>query len=857
MKHQSIAIALCVTAVVLAACPFNNPYAYWAQACTSSEDCGGGLVCDENSGTCRGATCEADTDCGHEYLSCVGGACVLEGIEADAGAESDATPGSDAATGADSSVAPDSATAADSATGVDTTATPDAAVGSDATTGADVGGGSDAGGVADASVATDAATGADTSAATDAALPDAWTPCADDLGCAGQAGPRCVAGHCVPESCAGDDDCGEATWGLTCVLPPGVCSPSSCGDHPDCLHPWLGCTNNTCALRSSRAYDPCFVEPGGGSGCTAPLHCVKLYNDQSIGFCAVSCDSNSGTGVSCLGDYTCVPLDEGGRLAPGGSGVCLASCSQAADFAPYPPDLLPPLACSLPGGPATGLLYPNYPRLSEMRASCSGGVDCEPPMVCASAGSPRASRCMLLPEALVWQASDQATIERNIGRDNPCPAGLIPMTANSGPDLCVARCSWQGDCKLVVPPGPMAECYRPNPIGVGEHWTGLCQPQATGGGCWLRGFAALGNQCRPNGTEPDDDLDGLPDSWEGCPGVFSASSGCYEPGMCRHQDDCDSTAPYCVAGVCSADLAAHCSFDGSCGNELTAVPMQQGAICNPAGDSFLCLPAAQYGGLPFATVACVYDSGCDNQTGCTGGACTCLGNTCYPRSATCWGEYLESGCIQVGTPPVGPLPCAADVDCPASMRCDAASHYCHMNPQRDLQACETAAHCPQSFLCMGGFCFGAIQEAPFTPPCTGANMVASLGACLDCSVFDDPANHYWTRPLQPDPGGCPCGTIAEGGVCYGARSFCNGGQCPLNQHCVDDRCQPGAPTSPPCGAGLEPVGDQCGSCDGWNLPPASWNIPCHTSLGLECPCGLVCIPDDNGDGMCIAAEPVF
>jgi len=887
MKIRTLVIVLGVLSA--SACRFDNPYEYYGEDCGGDDDCGGALVCED--GRCVGPTCDADEDCKHDLLVCTAGRCVLEdqvttgdaaqgdgSVVDGAGADSAAADGAQLDTSgldtppadtlladrlqadtllADAQVSDGAALDA----GVEDGAVADATTAEGGASDAQTDGGVTVDGALQDATANDLASPGDAAAEdgraedgaledaraedgayedagamADASLPDArlpdagLTPCS--AGCPDHQ-PRCVSGTCMPAHCDAPEDC--LVPAFDCVPTARLCAPASCVIAEDCEHPLLYCDNGVCQAHTGELFDPCIVDEAL-SWCAPGFNCLGLQDGQ-VGVCAEDCAYDA----PCPSGQLCIPQGDQGGLRLGGWGICLPGCDQTL------PEVFPPvpwgISCSNPDDISAGILM-TLPQEMFLH-SCGSSDDCGFPFVCAQTAT--AQLCMLLAEALVRQAAGEAQIMlANQDGHDVCPSGLVKAKDNTGGLVCLPRCREDADCGLFVPADYEPYCFR-HFSSENPDTAGICSTRVWSGGCWLMEFGpSAGTLCEPDPNDPNDAdgdyLDAIIDTCNITSYDFDVTGGCSGPGMCRVNSECPQKYE-CVGGECVL-YGDRC---GTAAADCEMIGMRSFQLGEPGCD-FLCLPDEMYRDY--------FDGSfqvCRDSADCNGND-VCLGNACYPPAIGCMpGQEYYGACLPLLAPPPAPIPCAGTVDCPRKMTCSTWEHSCRFEGEDFLVSCGAGLPaCPGTHNCNGGLCLPPVSQPA---DCFGGFLTAGgSSSCLDCGLVDG-QGAIWTQPFSTDETSCPCGMAAlqdsgSNTLCFGERSGCGPQDlCPQLHTCVEGRCIPDQQAGV-CPLGFEEAGPACAGCVDLAASPEIWDLPCYQSGGDSCPCGMVCMPDGDYDGVC-------
>ncbi|MFH1809122.1 MAG: hypothetical protein ABIJ09_10285 [Pseudomonadota bacterium] len=813
--------------LLLTACPFNNPYEYYGQSCSSDEQCDApGLECVD--GTCQGSGCTTSDDCAAPFDLCVAGRCQLKGA-------------SDAATTDLTSVDTGGRDA-----GVNDLASVDRA-GTDAmsrdlvntdTTGTDTSG-------TDVLVVTDSGsldrTSQDTVSSTDGAVSDSaggWdsagaTSCGSGQDC--PAGFRCITDFCRPVLCDQNTDCVSPDFVCVKANPSstwsGLCAPESCTSDATCEHALLTCDTSTfnCVHRRGGPYSTCVPEPGGQSWCGDGLECFVPF-EGATGWCLQGCGPN----VPCASDFLCLGMGFDGSLSSSNQGICVARCGAGLTLPadPLPGEVGP--VCSHPDPAVSGVL--TFIPSAFVGISCTGPQDCGGPLVCTRFYDD-SQFCLLAPEALMWQALGEASIVTAIdGGSTVCGGGLYPVTGPGGPTLCLPRCQSENDCRFAIPPGANPACDFPVGHPAEPGFCSVSGPYSTSQGTsCFRPDLDPNNNCLIRTGINDGDGDGYFSGVDQCPTVPGPMGGCPD-WPCRTSLECPSTH-YCVGGTCGSPNQ-FCATSCPSNTQVVSSP-----ICT--GGTLLCVPSK---GRDIPSPFCVDDGECTTAN-CSGpNGCVCVANACVPKhtAGTCSLPPYHGACLGPEAVMNLSISCQDNADCPQGASCDSGDKRCFVRGGGP-PLCMTDDDCQPSAHCVAGLCAESGTELGCPDRFLG-------DACLECDLVNG-VDAVWTLRESATASRCPCGMWQENAHCYGKRVLCPSQQdseCRSGFVCRAGRCVESEDVQGNCPPWHASVLGACASCLDTTGEPPSWDLPCYASNDPACPCGLLCLPDSAGNGSCTA-----
>lgn len=283
------------------------------------------------------------------------------------------------------------------------------------------------------------------------------------------------------------------------------------------------------------------------------------------------------------------------------------------------------------------------------------------------------------------------------------------------------------------------------------------------------------------------------------------------PGACSSDEDCPASSTpcfgsLCIAGVCSAPMAAFDFTACNDGNPCTENDYCMGGAC--AGTPLDCTGGnACNTGVCDPVLGCVLTPAnngtpCDDGDPCTGGG-TCNAGTCQ-KGPPLDCSFLDSGCKQgVCDPQQG----------------------CISGPKTNGTSCDDSLFCTVNDSCQNGVCVGGGPN-----PCNQGNP-CYVGVCNEAS--DSCSAAPGNNGAACDDGNvCTAGSTCQNGICGGGVPANNGAACDDGVSCTANTvCQNGV-----CGGGTSTItvyfsDDFHDNSKGWTLD-AEWEIgPATTSSG--------------------------
>jgi len=448
--------------------------------------------------------------------------------------------------------------------------------------------------------------------------------CEDGLHC--QNG-RCEADQGEGEGCASDRECAEGTH---CDEPSGTCLADSAEGE--------GCTtDNDCAEGHHCSAGACVADGDPGDGCAADRNCAEgTHCNEATGLCEADkepgegclLDSDCQDGFICT-DGTCSQAATGGegcatdsQCADGyhcdeQSGECAADAGEE-EGCREDDDCAEALTCVL------GECKPK----NTAGDFCLNDGDCEEGFHCDE----ESSRCEADQVSGGGCQSDSDCTEGLTCREGSCAEPGGGGTACTGPADCAEglRCDTaSGEC---VAAGGSGEGCTSDDDCAGDLTckAGTCQVgSGSGDDCGADGDCADGRYCKDGKCAP------LEGNGAACTESSQCASGHCDNGLCCDGGTCCSTIADCdsfaAPATCFDTVACQgVRSDALCeGSTCAGVRVDDDSGCTDALPGKDCAPYARVtcdGSLdqvePQCATQCVDDTGCDEISACTGGACT-------------------------------------------------------------------------------------------------------------------------------------------------------------------------------------------------------------------------------------------
>lgn len=632
-------------------------------------------------------------------------------------------------------------------------------------------------------------------------------------GCPGSEDPL---ESCEGITCGDHGECDDSSGEAVCVCDEGyhaenmICveddtgkkrTGEECTDSGDCQSGWClkytGQDTGYCSLRDCQGNDAC-VNYGADD---AEMCCVDVGGDYFI--CmkigeGCSCGDQSGmcgASCACQMDSACDPSQACLSTGPDDpNAVCAHECTTDADCNdcenPEDPDDL--FTCQPISG---GVTY----CLGGGETPCTSSLDCEGDDVCFPMPTPDETdlegTCGQLGDLPIGADCNDEDNPNDLPQEQRC-AGFYCMN-----DHCSAVCEFEADCPDNMVCGTVN--FQMDEAGNEVASIGMCiWMEGSLDDCGGNADCPAGEICSYNLPPESDTVDKMCTLWDcdpvadGCAGPGEACGQGMDPcftGLCLVSQGSDE-------GWCSAlcDAHADCPEGMICGMLGVSETQSTGACVNFDGSGDAC------GGDP----DCVEGEACNYIASPEGGVeSLCATEVCDPEGDNC--SYVGEECGQ------GMPPCYNDL-----CLTDGTNSWCGA-------VCETAADCPEGFLC-GGLQFQGDPDV--------------YGAC------------------SPAPGsGDPCGADAD---CATAGEACFYNQNPsgeIESLCLEQSCDPAGAecgdVGDTCGEGMPPCySDLClvsqGEEDGW------CSTPCE--MHEDCPDGWMCgglqfQGSDEAVGACVEA----
>lgn len=520
---------------------------------------------------------------------------------------------------------------------------------------------------------------------------------------------KCQGGKCTwgtVYTLSGQKDLGGTCTEQWQCKAPMFCLPSStqfctrwCNEaNPDCPSGFV------CSSIDSGPDGLCFklastgsVSAGGSCWasveCKAGLYCQEWFTG---GFCAQTCDPNSGTG--CPTGYTCGSSDS----SPTGGG-CFAGTSSKAENGEQ---------CSANSDCKSGLCFPNplgtgyrcRQPCSPLNPSCNADQRCVPLL-----SDPSGNSGACVPLAALPQIPNGINCTKNY----ECQSNLCFLDPEDDTLVCRQSCS---PTTTACPSGSL--CVK-NAQGVGGCVPGPNAPLGFGSSC-THGYDCQSGYCVK--------LPGAQKKY--CRNVCDADTACPTGTRCVYYDSPDQgfcmpqgkeTGELCFgANECTTYICWSPSGPARCREPCAGNTCPVGNICTPLTPyGPACTPVEGSGGFDVGV-------SCDQNEQCKSGICMAkrCSQPCDLTAPNCPPSYgcaplndgTSGGCTSVGPTPLNE-PCTTDFDC-ASLLCVETSTLGRIC----LLPCSQLVPCQGEQQCM------AMPE------------LGNLGACIDTAVVGEDVN---------------------------------------------------------------------------------------------------------------------
>ncbi len=308
---------------------------------------------------------------------------------------------------------------------------------------------------------------------------------------------------------------------------------------------------------------------------------------------------------------------------------------------------------------------------------------------------------------------------------------------------------------------------------------------------------------------------------------------------------CDSAAD-CLSGFCADGVCCDTACDGACDVCSEALGAEEDGVCAPAPIGSVGEPACAPDACNGESVDC---EPCETDAQCPPGLYCADGGACTPdkrKGSTCddtaGADCAEDGCRVCR----GGLPCVDGVCCDTP--CDGACDACKKTLGASADGtCTVLAEGTGSPTCRNGFaCDGSGPDCP-----------TSCSADVSCRP-----SHRCTAQETCEPRNCDeasdCGTAAPycvDGICCDEPCTGQCEACDVSQR--EGLCS--AVTGTPHGERTECVGagEECGgTCDGETRARCSFDAAGSSCGTSTCSGGTAEASSCDGQGACVAAEPV-
>lgn len=516
------------------------------------------------------------------------------------------------------------------------------------------------------------------------------------------------------DPCTTNDFCNTVMGVPTCVSGPRTvcddgnpCTTSSCGPGGTCIHTPVSngtaCTdNNLCTgVGTGATPDQCIdgqCVPGSPRNCDDGNICTTNYCDAQLGCLKTNNSNPCDNGDPCTRNDYCQ------------GGVCRAGPSVTCDDSN-------PCTHNRCGAAEGGCYYPPVSNGVTCNADnnvCTVGDQCIGGVCTVGTGSP------------------------NCNDNNPCT---------------VDSCDPVLGCRNIAQAG--LPCEDGNICTVGDS----CSANGT---------------CLSGATRRNCD-DGNPCTNDSCVDFVGCSNQPISGPTCDDGNAC-TVGTTCLSGVCTGGSARNCD-DGnpctvnSCDPVLgcTAVPRggacddgnpcTVGDMCQPSGDSAICVPGSQPLNCDDGN-QCT-DTYCDPGFGCRTTARH--GMPCNDGNACTTNDTCEHTTCKGGPP----RNCDDGNDCTQNT-CDPAIGCINtpLSGPSGSPSCSDGDPCTINDYCDNGTCVGVTRNCDDGNPCTDDLCSKAMGGCYYVNN---------SSPCNKDNSGCTVNDYCSGGTCYaGAPANCSG-----------------------------------------------------------------------------------